>query len=343
MACGRAARAAPPGPHLAFDDSPPNAVGNRMKKGRENAEIRMRTVSKLIVMAAVVALPAVVLHFTTRDESRPVATGAPPADASACVAVAGPSPLPTALLETSGIARTADGSLWTHNDGAEARLHRLDEAGWVVQVVRVDGVRALDIEDIDAGPCPDGAGECLWLADIGDNDGERAGVALLIVPLPDAAASSARATRIAFSYSDGPRDAEALAVLPDGSAVVVTKGRGTPIDAYRLTLDGRGRADVAHLARVAARAPQSRQRITGGGASEDGRWIALRSNDHLSLHRTERLLAGDVSPALEYDLRPLREAQGEGVDLASDGSVWLTSEGERGTPTLARLRCTLPE
>jgi len=256
--------------------------------------------------------------------------------------------LPAELRETSGIARTASGSLWTHNDGDEARLYRMNEDGSVAQVVALEGTRAVDIEDIDASSCPGGSGECLWLADTGDNDGDRPDVALLIVPVPTADATSVAPTRVRFTWPGGPRDAEALAVLPTGDALLVTKGRGSPIELHRLRVDrtdgtaGAPRQAV-HIAQLAAEPEDRRLRVGGAGASEDGRWVAVRTEVGLTVHAAVDLLAGELTPALSHDLRELKETQGEAVDLDASGRVWLTSEGERGTPTLARLRCTLPE
>ena len=253
--------------------------------------------------------------------------------------------LPDELRETSGIARAADGSLWTHNDGNEARLYRVSESGAVEQRIAIDGAGATDVEDIDAAPCPDGTGECLWLADIGDNDARRADVALLVVAVPAAGAERARASRIGLRYPSGPRDAEALAALPSGGALIFSKGRDAPIELFRVaTHDTAGADRVAErVAGLAAEPSSSRRRVTGAGATPDGSHIAVRTSEELRIHRTDRLVAGDTAPALRFDLRPLRESQGEGVDIAADGRVWLTSEGERGTPTLARLRCVLPE
>ena len=274
--------------------------------------------------------------------------GATPSSAadSVCAIEAAGVELPAALRETSGIARTSDGSLWTHNDGDEARLYRLNEDGTIAHTVVLEGTRAVDIEDIDASSCPGGAGECLWLADTGDNDGERTEVALLAVPVSQLAGGSARPTRIAFRYPNGPRDAEALAVLSD-VAVIVTKGRDTPIEVYRLggSVLRAAAGAVGAAERIGELGPEpedSRARVSAAAASPDGAWIALRTNDRLALFRSDDLLGGRA-PAFEYDLRPLRESQGEAVELDASGRVWLTSEGERGTPTLARLRCTLPE
>src|SRR5688500_832138 len=181
-AVGRAARQDPlaaRGPHLAFA----RRLGRTGSDRRRN---RMNRGSKLMVAAAVVATPIVVLRVAN-PEPQPATRTAPTDSAAACALVAGPHPLPAVLMESSGIARARDGSLWTHNDGDEARLYRVDAAGAIAQVVQLEGAGAADIEDIDAGPCPDGVGECIWLADTGDNDGERAAVALLVLQVPDTA------------------------------------------------------------------------------------------------------------------------------------------------------------
>lgn len=265
--------------------------------------------------------------------------------AAACAIETERVPMPAGIRESSGLARAADGVLWTHNDGNEARLYRVTEGGAVEQVVALEGATASDIEDIDAAPCPGGTGDCLYLADTGDNAGARPEVSILVVAAPAPGVARATALRLAFRYPGGPRDAEALAVLPNGDALVLTKGRGTPIELYRVRPGG-GQGAAAALEPIARLAPTPERasgRVTGAGASEDGRWIAIRSNRLLSIHRSDALLAGDARPALEFDLTPLGEAQGEGVDMASDGRVWLTSEGGGGaSSTLARLRCSLP-
>ncbi|HUF12301.1 MAG TPA: hypothetical protein VMN78_04310 [Longimicrobiales bacterium] len=290
----------------------------------------------MIVVGAVTA--AGVCGGTDRESAGQTST--------ACAVETERVPMPRSIRESSGIARTGDGALWTHNDGGEARLYRITEGGSIEQVVTLEGTGAADIEDIDAGPCPGGAGDCLWLADTGDNAGRRDQVALLVVSLPAAGVERAAATRIAFRYPAGPRDAEALAVLPSGEALIITKGRGTPIELYRLSAASAAGAPAAleRIAQLGPRPERNADRVTGAGASEDGRWVAMRSNAALSIHRTETLLAGDSRPVLQFDVRGLGEPQGEGIDIASDGRVWLTSEaGGGGMPMLARLRCTLPE
>ena len=50
---------------------------------------------------------------------------------------------------------------------------------------------------------------------------------------------------------------------------------------------------------------------------------------------------GELTPTV-VDLAPLQEDQGEGLALAADGTVWLTSEAEnrRSRAALNSLRCS---
>jgi hypothetical protein len=85
--------------------------------------------------------------------------------------------------------------------------------------------------------------------------------------------------------------------------------------------------------------------VTGATASADGKWVAVRTYAALYFYPAEPFVTGgDVAPIM-VDLRPLREAQGEGVAMGADGTVWLTSEaGSSGDrPRRTRLMCTLPD
>ena len=76
------------------------------------------------------------------------------------------------LPEASGVAvsRRSPGRLWAHNDSGEAVLVALDTRGTVTGRVRVSGSKVDDWEAVAVGPCP--GGSCIYIADIGDNDGQ---------------------------------------------------------------------------------------------------------------------------------------------------------------------------
>jgi hypothetical protein len=92
-----------------------------------------------------------------------------------------------AVVEASGIVAspTTPGLLWLHNDsGDDAQLYAVATDGPFLGTVMLPGVTAIDLEDLAAGPCPDGSGACLWVADVGDNDNTRATVAVYAAAEP---------------------------------------------------------------------------------------------------------------------------------------------------------------
>ncbi len=256
--------------------------------------------------------------------------------------------LPTELSESSGVAfsRTSPGVLWTHNDSGDGpTVYALDAAGELLGEVRVEGANNRDWEDIAVGPCP--AGSCLYLADTGDNDGKRDDVDLYRVPEPDPrSVASAAAERYRIRYPEGPRDAEALFVLPSGQPFVITKGRREPVELFRYPLPLRPDETVT-LERVATIEPAAQDevlQVTGADAGPDGEWIAVRAYRALMLYRTVDLLAGKTQPALLVDLTPVGEMQGEAIALRDDGTVVLSSEGAQGVPAMMNVMgCSLPE
>jgi hypothetical protein len=67
--------------------------------------------------------------------------------------------------------------------------------------------------------------------------------------------------------------------------------------------------------------------IADGAVSPDGIWVVLRGKQGFALHRAADLFAGNWTDAGRVDLKALGEAQGEGIAIASDGTVYLTGEG----------------
>ena len=83
--------------------------------------------------------------------------------------------------------------------------------------------------------------------------------------------------------------------------------------------------------------------VTGADASEDGRFVAVRTYEALLFYRVEegRLLpinGGRVA------LGTLQEPQGEGVGFGPTGQVFLTSEAGNfgGVASLRTLQCGEP-
>jgi hypothetical protein len=85
-------------------------------------------------------------------------------------------------------------------------------------------------------------------------------------------------------------------------------------------------------------------RITGGSASPDGRWVVLRTHGYVSFFSADEFVTGTARQILRFDVLALGEPQGEGVALGNNGAMLLVGEGgEKHKPgTFARASCTLP-
>lgn len=252
--------------------------------------------------------------------------------------------LPDGLAEASGAAwsRTHPGSFWSHNDsGGEPELFlvRGDGTG---ERLPVRGAVMRDWEDLAIAPCPHG--DCLLVADIGDN-GPDGPLTLYQLPEPPA---GARWSTVAASYRahfpDGrQRDAEAIFALPDGRIFLINKGNRHPIELYRWPTPLQADATLERVRQLAPRPEQPGDRVTGAAASPDGRYVAIRTYAMLAIYRTPELLAGG-EPLARMDLAPLGEGLGEGVALDDSGRVVLVSEsgGGRLPGSAALLSCDLP-
>jgi hypothetical protein len=252
-----------------------------------------------------------------------------------CVVVHGPVVIPE-LAESSGLAvsRRNPGLLWSHNDsGNAAVLFALDVTGAVRGRVRVP-IRARDWEDVSAARCP--SGDCLYLADIGDNRGVRRQVQIYRVPEP-AAGDAETPPPVVFnaSYPDGPHNAEAMFVV-DADAFIITRDRIAGL--YRATMTPAGGQltfqRIGQLGLVA---------VTDAEVSRDGTSVVVRTSHEAVLYRTADLIRGLGTPYFRIRIDGLREPQGEGVAL--DGNMlYLSSEGRawnRGGVFFS-LRCEWP-
>jgi hypothetical protein len=128
------------------------------------------------------------------------------------------------LTEASGIVASLQNAevLWTHNDsGHPPQVFALDTQGRLLGTYGIPG--NTDNEDIGMGPGPVPNVRYLYVADIGDNNTNRANIKIYQIPEPAVYArqytnpalfSLKGARTITLHYPDGPRDAEAMFVDP---------------------------------------------------------------------------------------------------------------------------------
>lgn len=253
-----------------------------------------------------------------------------------CLLPSDTSPLPIELREASGTAFTADGRLWVIADSGPAVLYAISSADSIIARVQITGARNDDWEALAGGECGDGT-ECLFIGEIGDNLHDAAERAVLRVRAPVPGQTHAAAERLAFRFPDGPRDAEALVALPDGTILVISKGRNGPIGVYRFPAPPQpGIVTLEHVQNLSAGIAQVPDQVTGAAASPDGSVIMVRTYSTLQRYALEGdTLRAAGAPVL---LAALRETQGEGIALDEAGLVVLVGEGDR-QGTIARLQC----
>lgn len=177
-------------------------------------------------------------------------------------------------LEASGLAASTHtpGLLWTHNDSCgEPVLFALNADGALRGSVRLQGVVNRDWEDVAAFTL-DGR-SWLMAAETGDNYAKHPQSALHVVAEPDARQLDPAkplgllpAYTINFTYEDGPRDCEAVAVDVRERAVYLLTKRDRPNRLYRLPLAA-APSDQAAIARFVGNAweftqPDALQRLS---------------------------------------------------------------------------------
>jgi hypothetical protein len=194
---------------------------------------------------------AVAACLLSQPSAQPATAAAPSAGPSAVPAAEAPA---TALFrlhgaqlnEISGIAAgiRSPGAVYVENDGGDtARFFALDAVtGALLAQYAVPGAANVDWEDIAVAPDARGT-PSVWLADVGDNDAQRAQVEIYRVDEPrvpmrgsDQHRTSSQPDIWRLRYpspgghtptgrgtSTGPHDAESLAVTPAGVPYLVTK------------------------------------------------------------------------------------------------------------------------
>lgn len=174
------------------------------------------------------------------------------------------------LTEASGIAasRNNPGVLWTENDsGNPAVVQAIDAQGRNLGTYALPG--NTDNEDISIGPGSVTNVSYLYVADFGDNNANRASIALYQTPEPAVyfwqtnSPVSSRALKgartITLKYPDGARDAEAGFVDPvTGDWFVLTKATPSRIyTAPKSLLDSTNTLTLAYIGTLNFKVPSA--------------------------------------------------------------------------------------
>lgn len=250
------------------------------------------------------------------------------------------------LTESSGLAtsRRFPGLFWTLNDsGNPPEVFAIDSSGRDRGVFRVEGAENRDWEALALARC--GRRDCLYVGEVGDNNGRRNSLKLYRVPEPSIPAAGGRPAwpsgTIEFRYQDGPRDAEAILVTPDQDVYLISKERSGGGRVYRLEGTAWNRREVA-TAKFLHQLPLpdgSPFQVTDASLASDGISVVIRTYSYIFFFRLEN---GMLTPD---DTRPRCYAagldiQGEGISWLKDGRLATTSERRSGLGgTISIVEC----
>ena len=136
-----------------------------------------------------------------------------------------------ATLERSGLLRSEalDESSGLAVSRREPFVFAINLKGELLGGYHIAAAASVDWEDIALGRCPWSEGDCLYVADTGDNAEKRDSVAIYAFrepepPGPGVSPCVASARRLTVRYPDRPHDVESLAITPNGNLTLLTKG-----------------------------------------------------------------------------------------------------------------------
>lgn len=224
------------------------------------------------------------------------------------------------ITESSGLVVLRDGLVVTVNDsGDSSRIFTVDPAtGDTVGVTRWQG-EPTDDEAL----APAGDGE-VWVGDIGDNPGTRSSVRVTRVPA-GRGERTVRAPSYELVYPDGPRDAETLLADPaTGRLYIVSKEFFGRVYAAPARLDPDRPNRLTEIGRAIGIA-------TDGAFWPDGRHLVVRNYRQAAIYTWPDLRRVDSVDLPE-------QKQGEGIAIARDGTVLVSSEGTNAEVLRVDLR-----
>jgi len=215
------------------------------------------------------------------------------------------------IVESSGLVIVGDWAVTTNDSGDTGAVFTVDRGtGRTVGVTTWSD----DPSDVEA-LAPAGPDE-VWVGDIGDNSARREQITVAKVPIgPGDRTIDERS--YALAYPDGPHNAESLLSDPTtGRLYVATKEfLGGSLYAVPESLDESAPNELTRVGDVGAIA-------TDAAFFPDGAHIVVRKYGRAVVYEFPALTSVGA-----FELP--RQQQGEGIAVAADSSIWVSSEGSR--------------
>lgn len=272
--------------------------------------VRLFTLSGLILLLLITCSPATVAElggqFASIPAKKPV--------------------LPGQIDEASGLtaSQTIGRHLWVNEDSdTPAQINLLSPEGALIGRLALPGIRNRDWEDITCGPGPQAGLSYLYLADIGDNTGSNdVNFVYRLIEPTDLNTPISVPETIAFRYTDGGRDAEALLVDPRTRDIWIISKEAAGARLYQLPYPQS--TTTVNKAQYRGELPLSY--VTSASISPDGQEILVKN--YLGVYYWQRNSGSDIGQALtttfSKNLTYLIEPQGEAICFEQRGRGFYT-------------------
>jgi hypothetical protein len=237
--------------------------------------------------------------------------------------------------EASGIVCSSgkNGVIYVHNDsGGGSYIYVIDSLGNDMGLITLSGVLNRDWEDIAIGPDANSENPHIYLADIGDNNGEYPDIKIyrFLEPREVKGNMVLNAATFVLNYPDGSKDAETLLIDPINKELLIISKRGQENGIYKISIADLEKG-VKNLDKVGSLPIPM---IVGGDVSRDGKQIILKNYTHVYYWVRLNGETIDVSfkrKPIELPYHP--EPQGESIAFHSSGNFYYTlSEKRFGIP-----------
>lgn len=238
------------------------------------------------------------------------------------------------ISELSGLAasRRYPGLLYAHNDsGDTARVFLLNPSGQTVATITLQGAYARDWEDIAL------SGNEVFVADIGDNIGNRDAVQIYRFAEPDLDPQKLEQLLVvkpqvsAFRFPGAARDAETLLLAPNGRVHILSKEKG----GSSLFVADFKNHKTRNLKRIGNKIEFGAVGVftklaTGGDFSPDGRKLVVTTYAQLYEWQLPAPFDASTLAHLKPQIRALPALkQCESVCYSADGTqIFVSSEGK---------------
>jgi len=216
--------------------------------------------------------------------------------------------------------------------GNENEVYVFDQMGTFKTKLILEGEINIDWEDLAIGSGPVAGETYIYIADMGDNDGNRSGVRVIRFVEPNLANNASNTVSITeydvinFQYPNGPRDAETLMIDPNSKDLIILTKRDELTRVYRLKFpyaSGMNKAEFIGLLPF--------KKLVAGDISADGQRIAVKNKNTIYYWETvENDVLKTLFHASPKTIAYTIEPQGESLGFSFDGKSYFTISETKG-------------